>query len=69
MIETVIPVVIAIVTGTAVLFNKVNTRVTQLDNKVDKLDDVISYGTLKFTTVDNKSTKFEYKESPKLDAI
>ena len=38
MIETVIPVVIAIVTGTAVLFNKVNTRVTQLDNKVDKLE-------------------------------
>ena len=38
MIETVVPVVIAIVTGTAVLFNKVNTRVTQLDNKVDKLE-------------------------------
>ena len=38
MIETAIPVVIAIVTGTAVLFNKVNTRVTQLDNRVDKLE-------------------------------
>tara|TARA_B100001173_G_scaffold123489_1_gene107306 strand:+ start:1223 stop:1684 length:462 start_codon:yes stop_codon:yes gene_type:complete len=38
MIETVVPVVIAIVTGTAVLFNKVNSRVTQLDNKVDKLE-------------------------------
>jgi len=38
MIETVIPVVIAIVTGTAVLFNKVNHRVTLLDNKVDKLE-------------------------------
>jgi phage shock protein A len=38
MIETVVPVVIAIITGTAVLFNKVNTRVTQLDNKVDKLE-------------------------------
>ena len=38
MIETVIPVVIAIVTGTAVLFNKVNTRVTQLDTRVDQLE-------------------------------
>ena len=38
MIETFIPVVIAIVTGTAVLFNKVNHRVTLLDNKVDKLE-------------------------------
>ena len=38
MIETAIPVVIAIVTGTAVLFNKVNTRVTTLDNRVDKLE-------------------------------
>ena len=38
MIETAIPVVIAIVTGTAVLFNKVNTRVTQLDTRVDQLE-------------------------------
>jgi hypothetical protein len=38
MIETAIPVVIAIVTGTAVLFNKVNTRVTTLDNRIDKLE-------------------------------
>ena len=38
MIEAAIPVVIAIVTGTAVLFNKVNTRVTTLDNRVDKLE-------------------------------
>ena len=38
MIETVIPAVIAIVTGTAVLFNKVNARVTILDNRVDKLE-------------------------------
>jgi hypothetical protein len=38
MIETFIPVVIALVTGTAVLFNKVNHRVTLLDNKVDKLE-------------------------------
>ena len=38
MIEAFIPVIIAIVTGTAVLFNKVNHRVTLLDNKVDKLE-------------------------------
>ena len=38
MIETLIPVVIAIVTGTAVLFNKVNHRVTLLDNRVDKFE-------------------------------
>ncbi len=38
MIESVVPVVIAIVTGTAVLFNRVNHRVTLLDNKVDKLE-------------------------------
>ncbi len=38
MIEAFIPAIIAIVTGTAVLFNKVNHRVTLLDNKVDKLE-------------------------------
>ena len=38
MIESVVPVVIAIVTGTAVLFNRVNHRVTLLENKVDKLE-------------------------------
>ena len=38
MIEQAIPVVIAIVTGTAVLFNKVNARVTLLDHRVDKLE-------------------------------
>lgn len=38
MIETFIPGIIAIVTGTAVLFNKVNHRVTLLDNKIDKLE-------------------------------
>ena len=38
MIETLIPAIIALVTGTAVLFNKVNHRVTLLDNKVDKLE-------------------------------
>ena len=38
MIETAIPVIIAIVTGTAVLFNKVNQRVTILDTRVDRLE-------------------------------
>jgi hypothetical protein len=38
MIETIVPAIIALVTGTAVLFNKVNHRVTLLDNKVDKLE-------------------------------
>ena len=38
MIETFIPAVIAIVTGTAVLFNKVNHRITLLDTKVDRLE-------------------------------
>ena len=38
MIEAFIPGIIAIVTGTAVLFNKVNHRVTLLDTKVDKLE-------------------------------
>ena len=38
MIEAFVPVIIAVVTGTAVLFNKVNHRVTMLDNKVDKLE-------------------------------
>ena len=38
MIETFVPAIIALVTGTAVLFNKVNHRVTLLDTKVDKLE-------------------------------
>jgi uncharacterized coiled-coil protein SlyX len=38
MIEAIIPVVVATVTGVAVLFNKVNQRVTQLDHRVDKLE-------------------------------
>ena len=38
MVETIVPAVIAIVTGTAVLFNKVNHRVTALDTRVDKLE-------------------------------
>ncbi len=38
MIEAFLPAIIAIVTGTAVLFNKVNHRVTLLDTKLDKLE-------------------------------
>ena len=38
MIESVITVGIAIVIRTAVLFNRVNHRITLLDNKVDKLE-------------------------------
>lgn len=38
MIETFIPAAVAVVTGVAVLFNKVNQRVTQLDHRVDRLE-------------------------------
>ena len=38
MIEAFIPALVALTTGVAVLFNKVNNRVTVLDNKVDKLE-------------------------------
>ena len=38
MIEAFIPAIVAVVTGAAVLFNKVNHRVTQLDTRVDKLE-------------------------------
>ena len=38
MIEPFIPAIIAVVTGAAVLFNKVNHRVTQLDHRVDRLE-------------------------------
>ena len=38
MIEPFIPALVAIATGVAVLFNKVNARVTQLDHRVDKLE-------------------------------
>ena len=38
MIEALIPAIVAVVTGTAVLFNKVNHRVTILDSRVDKLE-------------------------------
>ena len=38
MIESLIPAAIAIVTGTAVLFNRVNHRVTEIDRRVDKLE-------------------------------
>ena len=38
MIETIVPAAVAVVTGVAVLFNKVNHRVTQLDHRVDRLE-------------------------------
>ena len=38
MIEAFIPAIVAVVTGAAVLFNKVNHRVTQLDHRVDRLE-------------------------------
>ena len=38
MIEPFIPALVAVATGVAVLFNKVNQRVTQLDHRVDKLE-------------------------------
>jgi len=36
--EQVVPIIIAIVTGTGVLFNRTHHRITVLDNKVDKLE-------------------------------
>ena len=38
MIEAFIPALVAVATGVAVLFNKVNHRVTVLDSRVDKLE-------------------------------
>ena len=38
MIEAFIPALVAVATGVAVLFNKVNHRVTQLDHRVDRLE-------------------------------
>ena len=38
MIEAFVPALVAVATGVAVLFNKVNHRVTQLDHRVDKLE-------------------------------
>ena len=38
MIEAIIPAAVAAITGVAVLFNKVNHRVTQLDHRVDRLE-------------------------------
>ena len=38
MIEAFIPALVAVTTGVAVLFNKVNQRVTVLDSRVDKLE-------------------------------
>ena len=38
MIEAFIPGIVALATGAAVLFNKVNHRISQLDQRVDKLE-------------------------------
>ena len=38
MAEQVVPIIIAVVTGTGVLFNRANHRITLLDNKLDKLE-------------------------------
>ena len=38
MIEAFIPALVAVTTGVAVLFNKVNHRVTVLDTRVDRLE-------------------------------
>jgi len=38
MIEPFIPAFVAVATGVAVLFNKVNQRVTALDHRVDRLE-------------------------------
>ena len=38
MIEPFIPALVAVATGVAVLFNKVNQRVTALDHRVDRLE-------------------------------
>ena len=38
MIEPFIPALVAVATGVAVLFNKVNQRVTNLDHRVDRLE-------------------------------
>ena len=38
MIEAFVPALVAVATGVAVLFNKVNHRVTQLDQRVDRLE-------------------------------
>ena len=38
MIEPFIPVLVAVGTGVAVLTNKINTRITTLDTRVDKIE-------------------------------
>ena len=60
MIESLVPAAIAIVTGTAVLFNKVNQRVTILDHRVDKLELKLVES---FTTKQEFSAAMERMES------
>jgi DNA integrity scanning protein DisA with diadenylate cyclase activity len=60
MLESFIPAIIAIVTGTAVLFNKVNHRVSMLDQKVDRLELKVVES---FTTKADFSSAMERMES------
>ena len=38
MLETVVPVVVAAVTGISVLFTRLHSRVSALDNRIDKFE-------------------------------
>ena len=60
MIESLLPAVIAIITGTAVLFNRVNHRVTEVDRRVDKLELKLAES---FTTKTDFNTAMERMET------
>ena len=60
MIEAFVPALVAVATGVAVLFNKVNHRVTQLDSRVDKLELKLVES---FTTKADFATAMERMES------
>ena len=60
MIEAFIPAVIAVITGTAVLFNRVNHRVTEVDRRVDKLELKLAES---FTTKTDFNNAMERMES------
>ena len=73
MIEAFIPALVAVATGVAVLFNKVNHRVTQLDTRVDRLElKLVESFTTKadFATAKAKDEdKIEWCELNKIDII
>ena len=72
MIEPFIPAIIAIVTGAAVLFNKVNHRVTQLDHRVDRLElKLVESFTTKadFSTAMNRMEEHMIRIEDKLDKL